>query len=389
MDRPLLIVISLLAGMASALVLAADDALPTPPPARQDDALREELRKLSTVIDADDVVQMLARNKRLTDSAREELIGQQAKLKGMPFRWGDQCRCDRQEAQALGQLSLQIRRLRQVLEAPLANLGDGPDAQRQREEAVAGGLDRQPWRAAAAIPALEQMLQPEGLPVRHELVAMLKGIGNSDASEALARRAMYDLSAEIRNEAIEVLRTRPREHYGATLLTGFRHPWPQVAWNAAEAAIALNEKRLLPELEKMLDLPDPAAPAVDESGAWSVREVVAVNHFRNCLLCHASSTSRRDPVRGPIPVPGEPLPHYLQQTGDFVRADVTYLRQDFSAVQPVEDPAPWPKMQRFDYMIRRRELTAEEAAELAPTDDKSYPQREAVRYAIGRLKDGS
>ena len=356
------------------------------PPARSEGALREELRKLSKVLAADDVAQMLARNKRLTDSAREQLVARQDKLKGLPFRWGGECRCDRQEAQALGQLSLQIRRLRAVIEEPLANLGEGEEAQRQRDAAVADGLDKQPWRAAAAIPALEQMLQADGLPVRRQLIEMLEGIGNADASEALARRALYDFSADVRARAIEVLQTRPREHYEATLLSGFRHPWPQVAWNAAEALVALKSKSLVPQLESLLEQPDPAAPMVDESGKWSIRELAAVNHFRNCLLCHASSTSPRDPVRGPIPVPAEPLPHYLQQTGDFVRADVTYLRQDFSAVQPVDDAGAWPKLQRFDYLIRRRELTAEEAARIAPAaEDKSYPQREAAQYAIRRL----
>jgi hypothetical protein len=87
-------------------------------------------------------------------------------------------------------------------------------------------------------------------------------------------------------------------------------------------------------------------------------------------------------------VPGQPLPTYLQATGDFVRADVTYLRQDFSALQPVEEPGAWPKVQRFDYLLRSRPLTPEEAAAIAPAA-ASYPQRDAVLYALRRLaKEG-
>ena len=43
---------------------------------------------------------------------------------------------------------------------------------------------------------------------------------------------------------------------------------------------------------------------------------------------------------------GQPLPPitsvaYYETGGIFVRADVTFLRQDFSVVQPVEMPAEW------------------------------------------------
>jgi hypothetical protein len=41
---------------------------------------------------------------------------------------------------------------------------------------------------------------------------------------------------------------------------------------------------------------------------------------------------------------------------------MTYLRQDFSLLQPVKDAAPWPEMQRFDFLVRTRAVSAEEAA---------------------------
>ena len=58
----------------------------------------------------------------------------------------------------------------------------------------------------------------------------------------------------------------------------------------------------------------------------------------------------------------------------------------------VEKPEHWPEMQRFDYLVRTRELTAKEIAELdssraRKTKEKTYPQREAVRYALEALQE--
>jgi hypothetical protein len=39
---------------------------------------------------------------------------------------------------------------------------------------------------------------------------------------------------------------------------------------------------------------------------------------------------------------------------------VTYLRQDFSMMLPVADAAPWPAMQRFDFVARTRVLKEDE-----------------------------
>ena len=70
-----------------------------------------------------------------------------------------------------------------------------------------------------------------------------------------------------------------------------------------------------------------------------------------------------------------------------VRADVIYLKQDFSVLQPVANAKPWPRMQRFDYLVRKRELNAEEAARLTrdqrgKAETASYPQRDAVLWAL-------
>ncbi|HEV3418180.1 MAG TPA: hypothetical protein VG056_15250 [Pirellulales bacterium] len=93
-------------------------------------------------------------------------------------------------------------------------------------------------------------------------------------------------------------------------------------------------------------------------------------------------------------MPGEPLPrfYYHDDEGNFVRADVTYLRQDFSVVHEIPDRGsdPWPKAQRFDYVTRTREATSGEiAAATALTAEgertRDYPQRRAVMFAVENL----
>ena len=143
----------------------------------------------------------------------------------------------------------------------------------------------------------------------------------------------------------------------------------------------------------MVDLPDPAAPFLEPNDRWHVREMVRVNHLRNCLLCHPPSQASA-PMRAAVPTPGQPLAvvYYSRsrsirsRDANFVRADVVYIRQDFSVKLPVQNAHPWPEMQRFDFFVRTREARADELANLAwRTSRKNYPQRRAVLYALNKL----
>src|SRR5262249_39145541 len=99
-------------------------------------------------------------------------------------------------------------------------------------------------------------------------------------------------------------------------------------------------------------------------------------------------------IPAPIPIPGEPLPSFSQgyqnSTPDiFVRVEVTYLRQDFSMMQPVKDAILWPEMQRFDFLVRERILTENEAKafqeKLATREPGSSPYQRAALAALREL----
>ena len=187
--------------------------------------------------------------------------------------------------------------------------------------------------------------------------------------------------------------------YSAALLDALRYPWPPAAEHAAEAIAALKLTALSPKVAALLKLPDPARPysaTVNGRQTFVVREVVRLNHMCNCMVCHAPSLNKDDLVRGRAPMPGEDPPplYYQDRTGQFVRAEVTFLRQDFSVVQPVAAPGKWPGQQRFDYLVRERPLTDPELkAFVRLKDDKTaaeFVQKDAILFTLRELtqRDG-
>jgi HEAT repeats len=394
-----------------------------------------------------------------------ETLRTRTDLQGLPVAMGTDCQLGKESAQNLQVLSHKLR-LDLSFSVPEGGLDPRIDAAVLRERLVEGhsnavaGLWRQnragrnpadtdsrpeDWRQEDAVPTLVQMLQSEDRPVRLLLVELLAAIKGRAAAAALARRAVFDLSAEVREAAVQALANRPRSEFRQVLLDGLRYPWAPAADHAAEALAALNDREALPRLTALLDEPDPAQPALRiyhnldpallllapwPENVWPpptavvldegqgnerrtrllpylddaperiqastqsvsvVREVVRVNHLRNCLLCHSPSFAATDPVRGLVPSPGQPLPplfttpYYEGRNGTFVRADVTYLRQDFSVPQPVAKADNWPAYQRYDYVVRTRYPTEEELRRKEPA---AYPQRETVRWAIRELNGG-
>jgi mono/diheme cytochrome c family protein len=323
------------------------------------------------------------------------LIAHRTDLAGLPVRDESQCRATPEAAQALQKLSSLIRRAQ--VRADLLNRdakgvpSTNEDKIRQRDQWLIKALaDQKDWTKDEYSPGLAQMLCVETTPVRLQLTKMLRATKGPNASVALARQALFDMTPQVRQAAIDALTARPREEYRQTLVDGFRYPLPAVADWAAEALTAVEDRGAAADLVKLLDRPDPAAPTFGEKKTWVVAEIAKVNHLRNCVLCHAPSEGADDPVLGFVPKLGEEIPitYYAQPNGDFVRADVTYLRQDFSLMEDVPDPGKWPAQQRFDYMVRQRELTDQEIIDMADSKAKpakSYPQRDAVQRALDKL----
>jgi hypothetical protein len=130
----------------------------------------------------------------------------------------------------------------------------------------------------------------------------------------------------------------------------------------------------VPELVSVLAESDPRLPTTKEVGGKKVsvvREMVRINHHRNCIMCHAPGSPENvttGAITAEVSVPGQPLLspsegyNRPQSSPDMmIRIDVTYLRQDFSAMMPVADAHPWPESQRFDFLVRERKVTDEEA----------------------------
>src|SRR5262249_35695133 len=153
-----------------------------------------------------------------------------------------------------------------------------------------------------------------------------------------------------RTTAVDALKSRPRAEYLDVLVEGLSYPWAPVANHAAEALISLQLREVVPRLIRMLDDGDPRIVFQKNANGkpvFLIRELVRINHLRNCLLCHAPAFNNRDPVVGHVPDSAESLsPAYSrdQRSPPFVRADVTYIRQDFAVMQPVVDPGNSPKV---------------------------------------------
>jgi hypothetical protein len=378
-----------------------------------EDLLREQLMAEARVVDIETekgasaklaLPQQRAQESRRPSADKEaappksapilEMIVQRADLKGLPVRHVAECQIKKVDAVAIEALSRQLRELGPSSRARIRSSEARPNDDIYRQTELVNVLkstgSRKTWSGDRNVRTLVQMLQIESAPVRFNLVQMMAATKGKVAGAALAQSAVFDLSPDVREAAVEALRSRPGEEYRPILLAALRYPWSRVADHAAEALVALKDQEVVWNLVAMLDEPDPQAPGLDKDKKWVKSELVKVNHLGNCLLCHAASSDLGDPIRALVPVRGEPLPvvYYDRGSGNFIRADVTYLKQDFSAVLDVPDAGVWPRWQRFDFMIRKRELTADEVAELkksSPSKAKNHPQREAVLWTLRQL----
>ena len=258
--------------------------------------------------------EMHVAHRRDTSTATIALFKQhQGELGFLPWRMGDECHLNRESAE---DLELQSRSLRNLLQEAMPEGDPGPTPIRsgtspfkpapaparfgawsahcwvrraRNGAAVPFGrcLTWRGWRMCPRLdppPALMQLLMAERTPARLVLVDVLARIKGAAASKALARLAIFDLAPEVREQALVSLRDRPIEDYRQSLLEGLRYPWPPVADHAAEAIVALEDRKAIPTLIEFLDLPDPQHPRTEVHQGQKVtfmRSLVQVNHLRN------------------------------------------------------------------------------------------------------------
>jgi hypothetical protein len=340
-------------------------------------------------------------------------------LRTLPLRRGDGSKLSAASAATLETLS---RKLRAYLDqgAPIDSQGQRPLLPRLREVLQAELRGKKPeWLRPEAIPTLLQLLTHEDKPVRLMLVDLLQAIPGKASSAALARRAAFDLDPDVRQAAVVALRDRPLTDSRRELVSLLRYPWAPAAEHAAEALVNLQDHGVIGQLVATLDAPDPLEPIVDGQGGSAVRQLVRIHHLTNCLLCHPPASTAQNPVLGGDPVlPLPPTSSGLKAaalglrstagahiygsgsssgvTPALLRADVTYLRQDFSVLQALPPQlaglraASGPlaaQTQRFDFVLQKRPLSKQQTAELRKlaSERVDYPQRQAVLFALREL----
>jgi hypothetical protein len=332
------------------------------------------------------------------------LLARRDDLKGLPLLLGTACRMSKAQAVVLGGIASKFRRLEAPAKdgAPAWEHGAREDKLQRFLEIARACLGKE---ATLLIRPFEQLYQTEGPLLRAELVRTLARIKGKEATRALARRAVYDLSPDVREHAVTALKECDLNDARPVFLAALRHPWAPVADHAALALVELQDTGAVPLLRDLLDEPDPSVPDRVSTGKWFRKELVRVNHVRNCLLCHPPAVGRSDglsddgtvpairellkePAPPPRYYPNDPAPQLASRNPDppRVRADLVYFRQDFSVMHKVGRPAKGPDVQRFDYLVRESEVPRHAVALLQQAGrPRTYPQREAVRYALANL----
>jgi hypothetical protein len=408
---------------------ASKDLLPTPPktPVKPASCLNEDLWEVPELTIGEPVAgkdteqataHVLAKinhlNQQDPDGFLKALAANRADLRGLPYLLGKDCRTEVKQAQlftetvaVVQQLLLNIARedpetasvpnkkltmeiIRREFSKTVAD--KGRDVKTRRSQASQNDFDR------ANVAALMQMFAAKPALYRAGLAEFLGTIQHVDATHALAKLVMFAGEESVQKAAIEGLKGRPTKDCAPILVQGLRYPLPVASTRAADALVQLQCKDALAGLVDVLDQPDPRAPMkqkIDGKEVTVVRELVRVNHHRNCLLCHAPANAEgmpRDVLTVPVPLPDQLLPSQVyygpsRSPDIFVRTDITYLRQDFTMMMRVEKVHPWPELQRFDFLVRTRVLSAEEAAECNKelAQQRTPPSHIAAQHALREL----
>lgn len=307
----------------------------------------------------------------------EEWVAARPDLEGLPLRLGDSCNLPPNEASTL----MRVSRMSLAHRMRLNAAAKVPEVMRK------GQADAAATTLVEDTSAIVQVLQCEEKDVRARMIKLLSLKDEEESRAAIADRALFDVSPEIRELAIHMLKLEPAEAVRKRLVDGFDHVWKPVAVNAANALVELDDELSLDDLRSKLNVPGPHSPYKDANGRWKIRELVRVNHLRNCLMCHAPVVDKSQSFAAIVPEPGRELPRmYYGDGSPSVRPDVTYITQDFSVMHELRDQKPWPDRQRFDYFVRERTLDQAEVNSRRDewTERESF-RKQAIQYAIRKL----
>jgi hypothetical protein len=263
---------------------------------------------------------VLKQNAGAHDGFITKLAKDRTDLAGLPFLRGKDCVLPAEQAKRLAVASLETRRA--LAEADGVRARSQSKSSAQSESQSLADLETRVyffWEftklKAEMTPAVHQILSAQSNLHRYLLAKHLTDVKGPQATQTLVKLALYDLNADVRSQALKELAQRPKEEYLDDVVKAFRHPWEPVNQHASQAAVFLQLKELIPELVAMFSEPEPTAPFTvktdDGKQKTMIRELVRINHHRNCLLCHAPIGDlrvTRDMAVGPVTSMDDELP---------------------------------------------------------------------------------
>ena len=244
--------------------------------------------------------------------------------------------------------------------AVIGLLGSAPPTERQlrnrypalceQQDARAVLVPMRPFANTSRSPAsrpLMQMLAAESAEMRLGLVKYLTGVPHVEATQGLARWRSSRPKTTCGTAAIDALEGPPREGLHRHPREGLRYPWPAVAKRAADAIARTGTHRPHSRTRRACSTQaDPRLPAIE--GRWTgrrcrvVREMVKMNHHRNCMMCHAPGnpgTRAGDAITAEVAVQGQPLPLAVRGLPAVVAGPDDPHRRDLSAAGLLGDAA--------------------------------------------------
>src|SRR5262249_10979255 len=127
----------------------------------------------------------------------------------LPLRGASTCQLQPKEAEMLGHFSKKLHLYIDLIAPFDPQTGKRREPVKLREVLRAERRGKRPeWLRPESVPALVQILMHEDVPLRLMLVDLLSEIDGPAATIRLAQRAVFDLSPQVRDEAITALRTR-------------------------------------------------------------------------------------------------------------------------------------------------------------------------------------